>query len=92
MRRVNVFFHPFQNEDFSFWKGRAGCHLLEKFSVLFAFKFWIRSEPLSPPYGPAQVTTSSVAREGIDDLLCVLACRIVEGKYLCLLYSHEIFN
>lgn len=86
-----MFFHAFQNEGFSFWKGRAGSHLLEKFSVSFAFEFWIRSESLSLPDGPARVTASSMASKGIDDL-CALACRIVKGKYLCLPYSHEIFN
>lgn len=74
-----MFFYPFQNEDLSFWKGRAGCLLLVKFSVSFAFKFWIHSEPLFPPDGLAQVTTSSMASEGTD-LLCVLTHRIVEGK------------
>lgn len=73
----------------SFWKGRAGCHLLEEFSVSFTLKFWIHSEPLM---ALPQVTTSSMASKGIDDLLYVLACGNVEGKYLCLLYSHEIFN
>lgn len=84
-----MFFHPFQNEDFSFWNRRAVCHLLEKFSVSFAFEFWIHSEPLSPPDALHRSQEAAWPGKALMTGVCwhVELCK--GSKYLCLLYSHE---